>query len=189
MMIKFLNSKVRVYRFFQIIFGRETTVFAIFAIIGTSLLTSILVLLFKLSTETSIIKTVLLTIIAGDLAGGVIANFTRGTNNYYYGESLRKRYLFVLFHLIQPIILIWIFPNDLFMILVVLIITILSSLLILSIKNQISQRVFAISLLLITLLVSNFLNYSDTLVNLLLMLYSIKLILSFSVNWTKINKR
>ena len=188
-MIKFLNTKIKVYKFFQIIFGRETTLFALFAIIGSSLLFATLVLLFKLSTETSIVKLVLLTIIAADLFGGVIANFTKGTNNYYYGEPLTKRYLFLLFHLIQPTIFIWIFPDDLFKILVVSIITIFSSSLILSIKNQVYQRVFAISLLLISLFVSNLMNYSDTLLNLLMMLFSIKLILSFSVNWTKINKR
>ena len=189
MMIKFLNTKIKVYKFFQIIFGRETTVFALFAIIGSSLLFATLVLIFKLSMETSIVKIVLLTIIAADLAGGVIANFTKGTNNYYLGESLRKRYLFVLFHLIQPTILIWIFPDDLLKILIVSIVTIFSSLLILSIKNQVSQRFFAIFLLFLSLLLSNLLNYSDSLINLLMMLFSIKLILSFSVNWNKINKR
>jgi hypothetical protein len=85
--------------------------------------------------------------------------------------------------------LIWIFPDDLLKILIVSIVTIFSSLLILSIKNQVSQRFFAIFLLFLSLLLSNLLNYSDSLINLLMMLFSIKLILSFSVNWNKINKR
>jgi membrane glycosyltransferase len=125
----------------------------------------------------------MLTILALDIAGGVVANFTKGTNNYY-AESLGKSYLFVFFHLLQPSILIWIFPNELLAILGVSIYTLISSIIILNIKKHYTQRIVAITLLLLSFILSILLNYTDPLTKILMQLFSIKLILAFSVNWT-----
>jgi prepilin signal peptidase PulO-like enzyme (type II secretory pathway) len=124
-----------------------------------------------------------LTLLALDIAGGVVANFTKGTNNYY-AESLRKRYFFVLFHLLQPSILIWIFPNELQAILGISIFTLISSIIVLNIKKQYNQRITAITLLVLSFILSILLNYSDPLLQIVMQLFSIKLILAFSVNWS-----
>jgi hypothetical protein len=140
----------------------------------------------KWNAEISTFKLILLTILALDIAGGVIANFTKGTNNYY-SESLRKRYLFIFFHLLQPSILIWIFPNELQAILGISIYTLISSIIVLNVKKQYNQKIIAITLLLLCLILSTLLNYSDLLTQLLMQLFSLKLILAFSVNWTLSN--
>ena len=129
----------------------------------------------------------MLTILALDIAGGAVANFTKGTNNYY-NESLSKRYFFVFFHLIQPTILIWIFPNDFLLILGLSLFTLTSAIIVLKIKKHDMQIIVAVTLLLLSFVLSTLLNFSDLLTQLFIQLFSLKLILAFSVNWFSSDK-
>lgn len=177
------NNKIKVHKFLGELFGRETTTFDLLAIIISSVSFAGLTLLVKLNADITVIKKIILTILALDIAGGVVANFTTGTNNYY-AESLRKRYLFVLFHLVQPSILIWIFPSELLAILAVSLFTLTSSIIVLGIKKHYKQRIVAITLLLLSLILSNLFSYTDPLTQIIMHFFSLKLILAFSVNWT-----
>lgn len=181
------NNKIQVHKFLGELFGRETTTFDLLAIMICSVSFAGLALLVKWNSDFSVIKKFILTILALDIAGGVVANFTTGTNNYY-AESLQKRYLFVLFHLLQPSILIWIFPSELLAILGVSLFTLTSSIIVLSIKKHYNQRIIAVTLLLLSLILSTLLNYTDPLTKIIMQLFSIKLILAFSVNWTTNDK-
>jgi len=174
--------KFKVHRLFHELFGRETTTFDLLAIVISSFSFAGLTLILKWNANISIIKIIMLTVLSLDIAGGVVANFTTGTNNYY-AESLRKRYLFVLFHLLQPSILIWIFPSELIAILGVSLFTLTSSIIVLNIKKQYNQRIVAISLLLLSLIISTLLPYTDPLTQIIMYFFSLKLILAFSVNW------
>ena len=182
-----LYFKFKVHRLFHELFGRETTTFDLLAIVISSLSFAGLTLLLKLNTDISNFKLIILTILALDIAGGVVANFTTGTTNYY-AESLRKRYFFVLFHLLQPSILIWIFPNEIQAIMGISIFTLLCSFIVLNINKHYTQRITAIILLLLSFILSILLNYSDPLLQIVMQLFSIKLILAFSVNWSSIDK-
>jgi hypothetical protein len=186
--MKLQNKKIQVQKFLFDLFGRETTTFDLLAIVIGSLSFAGLTLALKWNADISIFKLIILTILALDIAGGVVANFTAGTTNYY-AESSRKRYLFVLFHLLQPSILIWIFPNELRPILVISISTLISSIIVLNINKHYTQRIVAITLLLLNFILSILLNYSDPLTQLFMQLFSIKLILAFSVNWSSIDNR
>ena len=177
------NKKIQVHKFLGEVFGRETTTFDLLAIIISSVSFAVLSLFVKWNADITIIKKIILTILALDIGGGVVANFTTGTNNYY-AESLRKRYLFVLFHLLQPSILIWIFPSELIAILGVSLFTLTSSIIVLNIKKQYNQRIIAITLLLLSLILSTLLSYTDQLTQIIMHFFSLKLILAFSVNWT-----
>jgi membrane glycosyltransferase len=177
------NKKIQVHKFLGEVFGRETTIFDLWAIIISSVSFAALTLFVKWNADITIIKKIILTILALDIGGGVVANFTTGPNNYY-AESLRKRYLFVLFHLLQPSILIWIFPSELIAILGVSLFTLTSSIIVLNTKKQYNQRIIAVTLLLFCLFLSILLNYSDPLTKMIMQLFSVKLILAFSVNWT-----
>jgi hypothetical protein len=181
------NKKIQVHKYLSEVFGRETTTFDLLAIIISSVSFAVLTLFVKWNADITIIKKIILTILALDIGGGVVANFTTGTNNYY-AESLRKRYLFVLFHLLQPSILIWIFPSELLAISGVSVFTLISSIILLNIKKHYNQRIIAVALLLFSLILSTLFNYSDPLTKMIMQLFSIKLILAFSVNWTSINK-
>jgi hypothetical protein len=185
--MKIQNKKIQVHKFLFELFGRETTTFDVLAIVIGSLSVAGLTLILKWNSNISIFKLIILTILTLDIAGGVVANFTTGTTNYY-AESLRKRYFFVLFHLLQPSILIWIFPNELQAILVISIFTLISSIIVLNINKHYTQRITAITLLLLSFVLSILLNYSDPLLQIIMQLFSIKLILAFSVNWSSNDK-
>jgi len=179
---KMENKKIQVHKFLSEVFGRETTMYDLLAIIICSISFAILTLFVKWNADITIAKKIILTILAIDIGGGVVANFTTGTN-FYYAESLRKRYLFVLFHLLQPSILIWIFPSELIAILGVSLFTLTSSIIVLNIKKQYNQRIVAITLLLLSLILSTLLAYTDPLTQIIMHFFSLKLILAFSVNW------
>ena len=185
--MKIQNKKIQVHKFLFDLFGRETTTFDLLAIAISSLSFAGLTLILKWNADISNFKLIILTILALDIAGGIVANFTSGTTNYY-AESLRKRYFFVLFHLLQPSILIWIFPNDSQAILGISIFTLISSIIVLNTKKHNTQRITAITFLLLSFILSIFLNYSDPLLKLFMQLFSIKLILAFSVNWNSRDK-
>jgi hypothetical protein len=185
--LKMQNKKIQVHKFLTELFGRETSTFDLLAVIISSVLFAGLTVLIKWNSDFSILKKIILTILALDIAGGVVANFTRGTNNYY-AESLQKRYLFVLFHLLQPSILIWVFPKELLAVLGVSIFTLISSIIVLNIKKHYNQRIIAVTLLLFTLIVSTLFNYTDPFTKMIMQLFSIKLILAFSVNWASTDK-
>jgi hypothetical protein len=181
------NKKIQVHKFLGEIFGRETTTFDLLAIIIGSVSFALLTLFVKWNADITIIKKIILIILALDIAGGVVANFTRGTNNYY-AESLQKRYLFVLFHLLQPSILIWIFPNESLAVLGVSIFTLINSIIVLNVKKHYNQRIIAVTLLLFSLILSTLFNYTDPLTKMIMQLFSIKLILAFCVNWSSTDK-
>jgi hypothetical protein len=179
------NKKIQVHKFLGEVFGRETTTFDLLAIIISSVSFAVLTLFVKWNADITIIKKIILTMLALDIGGGVVANFTVGTNNYY-AESLRKRYLFVLFHILQPSILVWIFPSELVAISGVTLFTLTSSIIVLRLKSPNNQRIIAVTLLLVSLILATLLNYTDPLAQLIMQFFSIKLILAFSVNWTAI---
>jgi len=181
------NKKIQVHKFLGEIFGRETTTFDLLAITIGSVSFALLTLFVKWNADITIIKKIILIILALDIAGGVVANFTRGTNNYY-AESLQKRYLFVLFHLLQPSILIWIFPNESLAVLGVSIFTLINSIIVLNVKKHYNQRIIAVTLLLFSLILSTLFNYTEPLTKMIMQLFSIKLILAFSVNWASTDK-
>ena len=184
---KFQTQKIEVHKFLRELFGRETTTFDLLAIIISSGSFAGLILMIKWNADITVIKKIILTILALDIGGGIVANFTTGTN-IYYAESLRKRYIFVLSHLLQPSILIWIFPSELIAILGVSLFTLTSSIIVLRIKKHYNQRIIAVTLLLLSIFLSTFLNYTDPLTKMIMQLFSIKLILAFSVNWDSTDK-
>jgi hypothetical protein len=57
----------------------------------------------------------------------------------------------------------------------------------LNIKKHNTQKIVAITLLLLSFMLSVLLNYSDLLLQIVMQLFSIKLILAFSVNWSLID--
>lgn len=186
-MIKLNNNKFKIHRLLRALFGLETTRLDLLAIVISALSFAALTLILNSNSDALATKTIVLIILALDIGGGVVANFTTGTNNYY-AESLKKRYLFVVFHLLQPSILIWIFPSELLAILGVSLFTLTSSIIVLNIKKQYNQRIIAVTLLLLSLILSTILNYTDPLAQVIMQLFSVKLILAFSVNWTANDK-
>ena len=98
-------KSVRIPRFFHEVFGKESTILEltltlVFAILSTILLS---IKTFSEWQSFGIIQIVVILIMAFDISGGIIANFTFSTNNQYK-ESKKARLIFIAGH-VQPLIL------------------------------------------------------------------------------------
>lgn len=177
------SRKIQVHKSLHELFGRETNRLDLFAILLGSITLTIAVQLLCLDGELSLIKKIILAFLTLDIGGGIIANFTEGTNNYY-SESVRKRYLFIAIHILQPLILSWVFPNNILTILTLTSFTLISSFIITSIERTNTQKTIGATMVLIGMILIFLFSFSTQLLQLILLIYVVKLILAFSVNWT-----
>lgn len=181
------RRKLKVHKSLQELFGQETTKLDLFLILFGSIALTVTTQIIDSGNDISFIKKVTLAFITLDIGGGVIANFTEGTNNYY-AENIKKRYLFIVIHIMQPLILNWIFLNNSFSILTITFFTLISAFIVTSIKQNTTQKAVAATLTLIGVILAFSLYFSTTALHLILLFYLIKLILAFSVNWSTSNK-
>ncbi len=177
------DRKIKVHKSLHDLFGRETTRLDLIVILLGAIALTIATQILCLDTELSLTKKIVLAFLTLDIGGGVIANFTEGTNNYY-SENIKRRYLFVLLHILQPLILMWIFPENIIVISAITFYTLISSLIVTTIKEKTTQRIIAATFLVIGILLTYLFQFSDQALQLIIMMYLIKLILAFSVNWT-----
>jgi hypothetical protein len=126
--------------------------------------------------------TILLAVLMVDIAGGVVSNFTKGTNNFYAAHP-RKRIIFLLLHVIQPGLLAIMFPEYAFMILGVMAYTLPISFWIDDMKNPETRRTIGPFFAILGITGVLMLPISFAGLQLILMLYIIKLVLAFSVDW------
>lgn len=98
-------KSIRIPRFFHEVFGKESTILELTLTLAFATLSTILILIKSYSELQSfeLFQIVVVLIIAFDISGGVIANFTFSTNNQYK-KSMRARLIFITAH-IQPLIL------------------------------------------------------------------------------------
>lgn len=178
------KQKRKVPPFLHPLFGRDTTEFDLLAILLVAFSCGASSQYLDGQEDLSSLKKSILLLLALDLGGGVIANMTSGTNQYYE-SSLQKKYLFLLIHFLQPLLLAWVFPMDLPLILVTSMYTIIGSILIIKIGITSIQRVAAISLTSLGILLVFLLPYKNPILQGMFILFILKLVLSFSVNWTK----
>lgn len=126
-------------------------------------------------------KRMLLIALAMDLAGGVISNFTTGTSQFYW-QCAKRRSLFICLHVMQPLLLIWIFPQNIESICVLALYTLLAAVCVNRITDHAAQKVVAVSLVTMGFLLLHFWSLPQ-LLYLAMTLFQIKLILSFAVKW------
>jgi hypothetical protein len=173
---------IQIPPFWHSILGRRSSM-ADIAAIGTGAVASgVIALTYSLNAGFATLHTIAFTLLAMDLGGGVIANFTMGTNNYY-GESPKRCYQFILFHVLQPLILIWIFPSECWSIVWVCAFVLVCTSIIVRLRELYFQASVAAMLLTISFILLSWLKLADSLLQLMLTFYAIKLILAFGVNW------
>lgn len=96
---------VEIPKFFHEIFGKRSTVLELALTLSACIGISALILLYTYSEwiRLGLWRGIGMILLALDINGGVIANFTRSTNDYYKSKP-KGRILFLLIH-VQPIIL------------------------------------------------------------------------------------
>lgn len=181
--MKSLDKKLSIPSFLHELHGRQASIFDLLVNYTTAILTTVFILFLThqdLSFE--VYKWVIIALLSLDLAGGVVSNFTSGTNDYYK-EKPKMRFVFIAFHVVQPLVLIWLFPADLVAISVISVYTLIAMTVINSINTHLRQRVYAAFLMVAGLSLSFLLEIAYPAVHLMLVLYIVKLIMAFAVRW------
>ncbi len=124
-----------------------------------------------------------------DLAGGIIANFSYGTSDYY-AQSNKRRLWFISLHFLQPLFMSILFPEFGMTIAIVSGYVIATSLVVNIIKDT-SQQATVGSLLAVGGIVALqvFLPETNAILELLLTMFLLKLPLAFAVRWHHTNPK
>lgn len=126
-------------------------------------------------------KVVLLFVLLLDILGGVAANLSAGTNQYYL-KNPTKRWIFLAIHF-QPFIFAWIFQSDFIAAFMVWVYTIGSSVIVNLLQEKEYQRLLAGALLGFGILAFVLLSFDlPKVLTIIYNLYMFKLIYGFSVN-------
>lgn len=176
------DKKIKIPKILHELHGEEATLMDMILVYFTVLLTSILVIFFSWNISIETYKIIILLVLSIDLSGGVISNFTNGTSKYYTDRP-KMRYIFISLHVIQPIVLSWIFPDDIFTIVIVSIYTLISMTMVNRLKNHSKQRLLGAFLMTLGLMLPFILSVFQPIVHIMLSLYIIKLIMAFAVQW------
>lgn len=174
--------------FFHEVFGKRITKFELGVTILFSLIMSASLLAFTYSEwkELVVWKMVILTVLALDLTGGVIANFTFSTNDYYKKRPT-ARYIFICIH-IQPLIFSLLFSNHFQSCIYVWGYTMVSVLIVNKLLQHSAQKVIAANFV-INGIVGLYLFFSiPKLLFMMLFFYLFKVIYSFGVDHYAIRK-
>ncbi|NGP87580.1 hypothetical protein [Fodinibius halophilus] len=133
--------------------------------------------------ELSFWPQLLLLLLALDIGGGVVANFSRGTTRYHAKRPTLRLFFIAPLHLLHPAILIYLFPNHILFVGCNTTFIILAAYLVNYLKRYETQRTTA-AILLLSAIALNFL-FSEALLLLsfLMILFAIKLILAYGVRW------
>lgn len=91
----------------KLIYGEKPDLPGLILIHAGAVLTAVFAVLIALNNGgiSGIVPLIVLIYIALDLGGGVVANITRSTNDYYAARSARLSVIFLLVHFEQPLLL------------------------------------------------------------------------------------
>ncbi|MBD0256369.1 MAG: hypothetical protein ICV83_11680 [Cytophagales bacterium] len=176
-----LNKELTIPRALRELHGERARVTDLLLTYGTGLLSAASVPAFA-DLSMSPARWLVLSILTMDIAGGVTANFTRGTNAYYASRpGLRLTY--ILLHAVQPGILIWLFPEQGGRLALFAGYTLLATLGVNALPEYWYQRLVAGLLTAPGILLLHWLAVGPSVITGLLTLYLIKLVLAFAVRW------
>lgn len=176
------DRKVKIPKALHELHGREASMFDLWVNYITGISVTVLILHLSSSLDLPMLKMILLGILALDLSGGVVSNFTSGTSKYY-AANRRLRNVFIAVHFVQPLLLSWIFPASAFSILAISSFSLLSCIVINTLKHYQQQKTLA-PFLTVTGIILTLMMGIDTLPLLIMMLlFVMKLALAFPVKW------
>lgn len=143
-------------------------------------------LLLAFGSRLSLLQALVLFELAWDMTGGIVANATRSTNDFYQSQPGWVRVVFVTIHFVQPLLVIWIFPQaNPFSLAGLYFFMLLSALAVLYFKTPTIQKPLAMALLAAGFLLSGLLPIGEVVLAWFAPLYLTKLIYSFSVDHYK----
>lgn len=180
--MKAFDKKITIPSYLHELHGKQANIFDLVVNYTTAIIATLVILYLARDLSLATYKLIILGVLALDLAGGVVSNFTQGTNNYYI-EKPKMRYVFIAFHVVQPLVLIWLFPGDLVGISVISMYTLVAMTVINSIEEHLRQRVYGAFLMVVGLSISFLVGEMQPIVHLMLILFVVKLIVAFAIRW------
>ncbi|MBD3328813.1 hypothetical protein GF340_05970 [Candidatus Peregrinibacteria bacterium] len=175
-----INKDIKIPKLFQELHGYKSKISTIVLVYLTGIISGSIIIIDLLKFNLEIWKYTLLGIIVVDIAGGVVANLSSSTNSYYRDKK-KLRIKFLLVHFIQPLVLYFIFPNSMYFFIFLFSYTIISALIINMLKEAEDQQNIASTFLTIGAILCILIKTDYLTINIIGVLYMIKIILGFSV--------
>ncbi len=172
-----MHAKVRIPKFLHELHGEEASALSLILVYSAGLLLGITIFLLTPDLQPAWHRW-LLTVLAMDIGGGVVANMTPGTSDYY-AKRPKIRWIFILMHVIHPALIWLVFPGVV-AIPVVGAATLVFTAIVNSIREPASQRTYG-ALFMVIILATLLLLKTESIPTILLTLFSFKLIIGFAV--------
>ncbi|MCW9705729.1 hypothetical protein [Fodinibius salsisoli] len=128
-------------------------------------------------------KQIMLILLALDIGGGVVANFTEGTTRYHENNPKLRLFFIAPLHLVHPAILVILFPTQMGIIAINATLIIACTYSVNAIKGYKLQKAVAPLLLLLVIAINIVSQIPDPIISFLLILLAVKLILAYAVRW------
>lgn len=174
-------NKIKIPKFLQELHGEESNLISLISTYLIGIVVTICFYFFLIDSQIDlpIWKEVLFLLMSFDIGGGVIANFTEGTRQYYRNQ-LRKHISFILLHIFHGVAFIIIF-NDLWLFFTFMtVFSILSCLFLITINEKESKRIVSVFLFTVGVLIAFLIPCSIDFLKIVPVLFFTKLILGFS---------
>lgn len=168
---------------FKFIHGEHFTIYDVVLTYAGGLAVACM-LIISSQTSLDMLPLLALCVLALDIGGGTIANLTDSTSKFYAARA-SLRWVFIGLHVIQPSLLAWIFPDAVLFIGCVTAFVLTSSALVNGLSGKQVQKLAAMFALIVAVAgVVLFGQAMSPAVKLILILFGIKLILAFPVDWS-----
>ena len=173
---------VKIPKYLQELFGEEITRTELFLILFSSITVSTLLLLFTFDEWGKLAqwRQILLVLLTLDITGGVVANFSVSTNNYYKTRP-KARLKFILFH-VQPLLLAFLLSSNYVTSVAVLVYTLMAAIGINYLYRNPTQKVIAATLIFIGITVLLLFVIASVLILALFAMHIFKVAFAFAVD-------
>ncbi len=171
---------INIPKLFRELHGDKAKLSSIIITYSSGIIVSIITIIVTLYLNLPLWKYILLFILFIDITGGVVANLSTSTNQYYKDRNT-LRVIFLLMHIIQPGLMLLIFPENYQYLIFIYLFTLGSSLILFKIKSSELQQNIAALFLVVGITISFLFKLNILTLYLFGTLYMIKLILGFSV--------
>jgi hypothetical protein len=183
-----LQKEINIPKALQELHGRRTSVFSLILVYVCSLTITLIVSCYAIPKGFPVWKTILFVLATMDIAGGVIANYTNSTNQYYQEKS-NLRIPFIILHIIHPILFMILFPAESTLFIFMGGYALFSCFILNMIHVREAQRLIAVFLVTMGVTIVFAIHCDINFLRLLPILFFLKLILGFSVkHFTTIDK-
>ncbi len=174
------DKEIIIPKFLRELHGEKTRMSNLILVYSAGLVATVLFTMYLIPLKLQLWKLILGGTIIFDISGGVVANLSTSTNQYFRDKKV-QRYIFLAIHFLQPLGLYFVFSDSFAYFIFMFLFTITASLIVNSLKDTERQQNFASFFIVIGNILSLFLEVESLIIYLIATLYMIKLILGFSV--------